>query len=122
MHSFGGEERRRYPRSKRAIQMLFEDGGPGILNHVDNISESGVLCHTIKPVALMTRTGVVMNLPKPVEYRIETEGIVVRCDPEERGDDHFNVAIYFPKLSEKDREAIRAFISLDIQDGECTKP
>ncbi len=119
MHSLESEERRRYPRSKRHLQVLFEDGGPGILNHVDNISEAGVLCHTIKPVPLMTRIGVVMDLPKPIGYRIETDGIVVRCDADERGDDHFNVAIFFPKLSEKDQEAIRSFIELDVKDESC---
>lgn len=120
MHTFEGEDRRRYPRSKRHLQVQFEDAGPGILNHVDNISETGVLCHTIKPVALMTRTGVVMDLPKPAGHRVETEGIVVRCDRDELGDDHFKVAIFFPKLSEEDQEAIRAFVELDVHDEEIT--
>ena len=111
MHVLNGEERRRYPRSKRRLQMLFEDNGPGILNHVDNISEAGVLCHTVKPVALMTRIGVVMDLPKPIEHRVETEGVVVRCDPHELGDDHFKVAIFLPKLTPKDKDAIRTFIT-----------
>ncbi len=119
MHSLEGQDRRRYPRSKRHLQVLFEDGGPGVLNHVDNISEAGVLCHTIKPVALMTRIGVVMDLPKPIDHRIETEGVVVRCDSDECGDDHFKVAIFFPKLSETDQEAIRSFIDLDVLNSPC---
>lgn len=118
MHRVEGEDRRRYPRSQRRVQMLFEDGGPGILNHVDNISESGVLCHTIKPVALMTKIGVVMNLPKPIDYRVETEGVVVRCEPDEFGDDHFKVAIFFPKLTETDKDAIRAFLLAEVIEEE----
>jgi hypothetical protein len=116
MHALQGEDRRRYPRSKRRLQMLFEDGGPGILNHVDNISEAGVLCHTVKPVALMTKIGVVLDLPKPIDYRIEAEGIVVRCDPDEFGDDHFKVAIFLSKLTETDKDAIRSFIASDAFD------
>lgn len=116
MHYHDGEERRRYPRSKRRLQMMFEDGGPGLLNHVDNISESGVLCHTVKPVALMTKIGVVLDLPKPAEYRLEAEGVVVRCEPDELGDDHFKVAIFFPKLTSRDKEAIHSFLVSDAQE------
>ena len=75
------------------------------LNHVDNISPNGVLCHTIKPIPLMTRMSVALVLPKPSEHRIECEGIVVRCEPHESGDDHFKVAILFTKMGENDREA-----------------
>ena len=118
MHHVDGEERRRYPRSKRRIQLVLDDSGPGILNHVDNISETGVLCHTIKPVALMTRIGIVLDLPKPVDHRVETEGVVVRCEPHELGDDHFNVAIFFTRLEEKDRDAIHQFVDLDLTENE----
>lgn len=121
MNSLEGNERRRYPRSQRRLQMIFEDGGPGILNHVDNISESGVLCHTVKPVALMTKIGVVMNLPKPIEHRVETEGVVVRCDRDELGDDHFKVAIFMPKLTGNDKDAIRAFMLMDVAEEELRK-
>jgi len=94
----------------------FDDGDPGVLNHVDNISESGVLCHTIKPVALMTKIGVIIELPKPVDYRLETPGIVVRCDQDELGDDNFKIAIFFPHVTEEDKSAIRQFISFDEGD------
>lgn len=121
MQSLEGNERRKYPRSKRRLQMVLEDGGPGVLNHVDNISESGVLCHTVKPVALMTKIGVIMDLPKPIEYRIESEGVVVRCEPDELGDDHFKVAIFLPKLTEIDKDAIRAFLLMDNAEEEIRK-
>lgn len=116
LHS-DGEERRRYPRSRRQVMVVTDDSGPGVLNHVDNISESGVLCHTVKPVPLMTKIGVVLDLPTPVECRVETEGVVVRCVPHELGDDHFRVAIFFIKLTDKDREAIRRFVSLNGADA-----
>ncbi len=118
MHHLDGEERRRYPRSKRQVQVVMDDRGPGILNHIDNISEAGVLCHTIKPVALMTKIGILLDLPKPFEHRIDAEGVVVRCDPEELGDDHFKVAIFFTKLSETDKEAIQEFVAWDENESE----
>ena len=49
---YNGEERRRYPRSRRGFPAVLDESGPGVLNHVDNISGSGVLCHTVKPIPL----------------------------------------------------------------------
>ncbi len=104
------DERRRYPRSKHGISVIHDDGGPGVLNHVDNISASGVLCHTVRPVAQMTKIGIVLELPKPFPHRIDAEGVVVRCEADERGDDHFKVAILFTKLRPEDEEAINRFV------------
>jgi len=112
MHHSNGEDRRRYPRSQRGLKLVVDDSGPGVLNHIDNISAAGVLCHTVKPLPLMARIGVMVDLPKPVESRIEAEGIVVRCEPHELGDDNFVVAIFFTRVSEADKEAIGNFVSL----------
>lgn len=111
---YEGSERRRYHRSARGVPVLVDRSGPGVLNHVDNISVNGVLCHTVKPVALMTKLIVALLLPRPEEHRIECEGIVVRCDPHESGDDHFKVAILFTNVSEEDRAAIEAFVAFDL--------
>ena len=108
------EDRRRYPRSRRGLSLIRDTQGPGVLNHVDNISANGVLCHTVKPVPLMTRMSIALELPKPHNHRLEVEGIVVRCDPDERGDDHFKVAILFTKLDDEDHAAIRKYVESDI--------
>jgi len=84
------------------------------LNHVDNISGNGILCHTIKPIPLMTRMSIVLEIPKPLRRRIECEGIVVRCDPHEQGDDHFRVAILFTKIEDEDHQAIIDFVESDL--------
>lgn len=107
------DERRRYPRSRRKVSGAIEDDGPGVLNHIDNISANGVLCHTVKPIPLMTKLGMALNLPKPHDRRIECEGIVVRCEPDAKGDDNFRVAILYTHINEPDREALTAFVSED---------
>ena len=91
-----------------------DDSDPGVLNHIDNISANGVLCHTIKPVPLMTKMGIVLELPKPHTRRIECEGIVVRCVPHEKGDDRFKVAILYTKMSDEDHRAIVEFVEHDL--------
>ncbi len=114
MRNDNGQERRRYPRSRRGIEVVQDTGGPGVLNHIDNISANGVLCHTVRPLALMTKLSMALELPKPVDCRIECEGIVVRCEPHEKGDDHFKVAILYTKITDDDREAIHDFVEHDL--------
>jgi len=96
------------------MPVLTDESGPGVLNHIDNISANGVLCHTVKPIPEMTKLTVVLELPKPFDRRVSCEGIVVRCDPDEQGDDHFKVAILYTKMSEEDHKAIIEFVEHDI--------
>jgi hypothetical protein len=96
---------------------MTDDSGPGILNHVDNISANGVLCHTIKPIPLMTRIAVALDLPRPLNRRVDAEGVVVRCDPDEQGDDHFRVAILFTRIDEDDHAAISDFVEQDLEES-----
>ncbi len=112
-----GEERRRYPRSRRGFPVV-DESGPGVLNHVDNISANGVLCHTVKPVPLMTKMSIVLELPKPHARRVECEGIVVRCDAHEQGDDHFKVAILYTKMTDEDHQAVIDFVEHDLAQEE----
>jgi hypothetical protein len=109
-----GRERRRYPRSRRGMPLMLDESGPGVLNHVDNISANGVLCHTVKPLPLMTRMRILLELPSPSNFRLDADGIVVRCDPDEQGDDHFKVAILFTRLDDEAQEAIRSFVEEDL--------
>lgn len=107
------DERRRYPRSRRGVHAVMDDSGPGVMNHIDNISANGVLCHTVKPLPLMTKMSIALELPNSANGRIECEGIVVRCEPHEVGDDKFKVAILYTKISDDARELIEAFVAHD---------
>ena len=120
MHSESREDRRRYPRSRRGIDIVHDEAGPGLLNHVDNISAAGALCHTVRPVALMTKIGIVLELPKPFTNRIDAEGVVVRCEPDDRGDDHFKVAILFTRLRPEDEVAITRFVHHPVDAATAT--
>jgi hypothetical protein len=112
-----GDERRRYPRSRRALPQIVQDDGPGILNHVDNISANGVLCHTVRPIPLMTKMSIALDLPKPQNRRIECEGVVVRCDPHEVGDDRFKVAILYTKINEDDQRAVEELVAQEMEEA-----
>ncbi len=112
-----GSERRRFPRTQSRIPITVSHEDPGILNHVDNISANGVLCHTAQPVPLMTKFGIALELPAQGKPRIECEGIVVRCEQEQSSPEHYQVAILYSRISEGDRKAIEAFVNADLNES-----
>ena len=109
-----GEDLRRYPRSSLGFVGVEDTLRPGVLNHVDNISCSGVLCRTSEPIPLMTKTRIVLELPRPNEQRIETDGVIVRCDRDSENGDHYNVAILYQRLSDDGYQAIKTYVDHDI--------
>ena len=111
-----GQERREFPRSKSSVPVSKSDDG--VLDHVDNISGNGVLCHTNKPVALMTKMSIAIELPGDDSgERVQCEGVVVRCDPDDKTDGKYEVAILYTHVEEDDRERIEAFVERDIADS-----
>jgi len=107
-------ERRRYQRSKRGFQIIGDETREGTLTHVDNISGNGVLCHTLRPIPLMTRMQVLLELPEPVNQEVNVEGVVVRCEADAQRDEEFKVAILFTKIDEDERDAIIRFVEHDL--------
>lgn len=106
------DERRSHPRSKSGFNV--ESQSDDLITHVDNISASGVLCHTRRPVAEMTKMEIVLELPSPVKKKVTAEGVVVRCDVEESDHSEFRVAILYTKVDKADYEAIQAYVDHDL--------
>lgn len=106
-----GTERRKHPRSRRGFKAT--DGGD-LINHVDNISCSGVLCHTKRPVPEMTKLSIMLDLPTPVNRVVNAEGIVIRCEADPQKRESFRVAIFYTKLSDTDQHAIRDYVDHDL--------
>ena len=107
------DERRRHPRCNKRVTFCWCESEHGTSNHVENISEAGILCQTTTPIPLMTKIQVLLDLPKPVEERIEVDGVVVRCETYEIVEKRFKVAIFFTQIGNTDREKIRQFIASD---------
>ena len=109
-----GEERRKHPRSRRGFAHVEDRSELGLINRVENISCSGVLCHTIRPVPEMTKMIIELDLPEPSSCQIEAEGIVVRCIAEDQRGESFRVAILYTKVSEDAQQAIRDYVEYDL--------
>jgi len=106
-------ERRKHPRSRTGLRHKARAPEDGLINHVENISGSGVLCSTQTPVPEMTKLRIVLELPAPVGREVEAEGIVVRCDAVDRHGSEFRVAILYTSVSEEDRDAIETYVQHD---------
>ena len=112
-------ERRKHPRSKRGFTPAAARAGDGLINRIENVSCSGVLCHTTRPVAEMTKMSIVLDLPEPATGPVDAEGIVVRCAAEDSRGESFRVAILYTKVSDEALEAIREYVDRDLaQAGE----
>ena len=111
-----GDERRQYPRSRTGFPVAKEKSGPGEITYVDNISCSGILCHTRKAIAEMTKMFIALDLPEPDNQMVEAEGVVVRCVPDEDGADPFKVAILYTSVNDEDLERIREYVERDLED------
>jgi hypothetical protein len=110
------KDRRGQPRASRNVPLSLRNAEPGILNRVDNISSSGVLCQTAKKLPLMSKVAMELVLDMPDTFSNETEriacqGVVVRS---ERNPDlktgGYGTAIFFTRVSEEDRGKLERFV------------
>lgn len=118
------KERRRHPRSRTGFALEIEGQKEPGISHVENISQSGVLCHIGRPIDEMTIMAVTIVLPSrgetANENQVECEGVVVRCEPTEGSDgkEFYRVAIFFMHISDEARSRIARFVEEDLQDTE----
>ena len=114
------KDRRRRPRASKQVPLSLKDTEPGILNNVENISSSGVLCHTAKMLPLMSRVAMEIALEMPDTFSDDAEavacqGVVVRCEkrPDEENNG-YETAIFFTRMSEGDRARLEQFVDQQI--------
>lgn len=111
-----GEERRQHPRSRSGFPVAKDQAGPGQITYVDNISCSGILCHTRKALEEMTKMFIALDLPAPVNQMVEAEGVVVRCVADEDQEGPYKVAILYTSVDDDDLELIREYVERDLED------
>ena len=109
-----GKDRRKHPRSARGFAHVEVRSEEGLINRIENISCSGVLCHMKRPVPEMTKMSIVLDLPEPADCQIEAEGIVVRCVAEDQRGESFRVAILYTKVTDDAQHAIRQYVEHDL--------
>ena len=111
------QERRKFPRVKDeelSLKLRLDDFDS--ITHTMNISSSGVYCKLDKELPLMSRVKLILMMPDPAKESslkdLEVYGVVVRQHPVtvDGAIKHYDVAIFFEDLSEKDKEVIAGYI------------
>ncbi len=112
------QERRKFPRVKDeclSLKLRLDDFDS--ITHTMNISSSGVYCKLDKELPLMSRVKLMLMIPDPAKEstlkKLEVSGVVVRQHPVtiDGTIKHYDVAIFFEDLSEKEKEIIAGYIN-----------
>lgn len=113
------EERRKFPRIEdKEVSLEVKLGDFDTITHTLNISASGVYCKIDKEIPLMSRIKLILMVPdfskgEGAVRSLELTGVVVREHPViiDGQTKHYDVAIFFEDLSQKNREVISSYIS-----------
>jgi len=115
-------DKRHYPRVSSDLSLKLHLDDSDVITRAENISMSGVYCKVNKPIPLMSRISMIFLLsragqgPKTAR-KIETTGVVVREHPVIVSGKilHYDVAIFFDSLSDRDKEIIADHIKRKLQ-------
>ena len=112
-------ERRKAPRiADDGLSLEVKGGGFDIMTHTLNISASGIYCKVEKEIPLMSRVRIKLMVPDSAKSdkgtrELDVDGVIVREHPViiDGVIKHYDAAIFFDNLSEKNREIIQDYIS-----------
>lgn len=103
-----GQDKRRYPRLNQELPVKIAANGFDFVTTTQNISCIGAYCHIDKYVPPFTKILIKLNLPKEKE-NVECYGVIVRTEDEAKGG--FNIAIFFNKIKEIQRQKIAQYLN-----------
>lgn len=112
-------ERRKAIRiDDKGLSIKLKVGDFDSVTHTLNLSTSGIYCKVDKEIPIMSKVRLMLMIPdtsKPdnLTTNLELDGVVVREHPVIINDEikHYDVAIFFDNLSDRDTEIISGYIS-----------
>lgn len=112
------QERRRFPRiHDEGLSLKLNAGDFDTMTHTTDISASGIYCKIGREIPLMSRVKLAIMMPAAGKNDkaadpLQVDGVVVREHPViiDGSVKHFDVAIFFDNLSEKDKSIIQGYI------------
>lgn len=112
-------ERRKSRRIEdEGLSIKLKIGDFDSVTHTLNLSTSGIYCKVDKEIPLMSKVRLVLMMPDQSQpdrptANLELDGVVVREHPVIINDEikHYDVAIFFDNLSDKDAKIILDYIS-----------
>jgi len=112
------QERRKFPRiHDERLAVKLDTGDFDTMTHTTDISASGLYCKIAREIPLMSRVKIAIMVPDMMRddkalKPLEVDGVVVREHAViiDGAIKHFDVAIFFDNLSEKDKSVIKSYI------------
>ncbi len=117
-----GIERRVHPRIYHELPLYIAANGYDFKTTTQNISCSGAYCEINKYVPPFTKLSIKMVLPvkkqnKKEKIDVKCKGVIVRSDDDAKGG--FNIAIFFNKIAENQKERISQYIHQYLPEKVC---
>ena len=112
-------ERRLFPRLKdENLSLKLNSGDFDTVTHTLDISASGIYCKIDREIPIMSRVKIKLMVPDSMKSdkgmkELDVDGVIVREHPViiDGVIKHYDAAIFFDNLSEKDQEIIQNYIS-----------
>jgi len=107
------KDKRLYPRIEQALPVKIAANGFDFVTTTQNVSCVGAYCRIDKYIPPFTKVMVKLNLPVASANQdtnsVECYGVVVRTEDEDSGG--FNIAIFFNKIKENQRQRIAGYLN-----------
>lgn len=116
-------ERRGHKRIKdKDISVKLSGEGFSAITQSLDVSASGLYCKVDRKIPVMTKLKIVLSIPsvgEPGAKNINVDGVVVReHSVREDGEiQHYDVAIFFDSLSQRNKKIITQYINSKSQEG-----
>ena len=111
------KERRKHKRTKKQLPIKIADTTFDVISETVDISPSGTYCRVTRLLPLMSKVELVLLLPSKNNgkhaKKVKCKGVVVRAEPiilKETDKAHYNIAIFFTEISEKDQKVITSYV------------
>lgn len=109
------QNRRGKPRIETSLEAKVTGADGGFEATVKNMSMSGLLLTSNRPIPEMTILGMRLSLPAKPEkrspaYAFELTGAVVRSEPSREDKDQYEIAVFLTDMARESRAALQAFI------------
>lgn len=112
-------ERRKHPRIPGSVPCQISIGEAIFVTETTNISCGGALCRLTRPIPVMTKLKISLELPAQTgrsRSTLRCLGVVVRQEPhtDPSGNSSYLTAIFFSEIKPEDRRRIAEFILQDM--------
>lgn len=119
------KERRHHPRLEQELPVNIAANGYDFTTATQNISCLGAYCHIDKYVPPFTKIAIKLSLPMFSENgsqpcAVECNGVIVRTEDDKKGG--FNVAIFFNKIGNSQRQKISQYINQFLSSNNSSSP